>query len=144
MTDIGTPVMPGPAASQELPRLARVLAVCAHHDDESSGLGAVLAALAGAGTSSSVLCFTHGEVSTLGLGAGDLRRVRADELAAAAAALGTGSTGLLDLTITVDRAAQLEAIACHASQSTHNRVLWHRLELLGNTEHLRYLRKTPV
>ena len=96
MTDIGTPVMPGPAASQELPRLARVLAVCAHPDDESSGLGAVLAALAGAGTSSSVLCFTHGEVSTLGLGAGDLRRVRADELAAAAAALGTGSTGLVD------------------------------------------------
>ena len=79
MTDIGTPVMPGPTASQELPRLARV----------------------------------------------------------------PGSTGLLDLTITVDRAAQLEAIACHASQSTHNRVLWHRLELLGNTEHLRYLRKAP-
>lgn len=50
----------------------------------------------------------------------------------------------IDLTITVDRAAQLEAIACHASQSTHNRVLWRRLELLGNTEHLRYLRKAPV
>jgi N-acetylglucosamine malate deacetylase 2 len=220
-------------ASQELPRLARVLAVCAHPDDESFGLGAVLAALAGAGTSSSVLCFTHGEASTLGMGAGDMRRVRADELAAAAAVLGAGSTGLLnypdghlsgiplsqlaghvhrqarltgpdalvvfdeggitghpdhcqataaalsaaaredltviawtiphhvaavlnaefgttfagrrpeqiDLTITVDRAAQLQAIACHASQSTHNRVLWRRLELLGNTEHLRYLRQ---
>lgn len=39
-------------ASQELPRLARVLGVCAHPDDESFGLGAVLAALAKAGTSS--------------------------------------------------------------------------------------------
>jgi N-acetylglucosamine malate deacetylase 2 len=236
MTDTGTPVIPGPAASQELPRLARVLAVCAHPDDESFGLGAVLAALAGAGTSSSVLCFTRGEASTLGLAGGNLRRVRAGELAAAAAVLGaarirlldypdgrltgiplpelaghvrrqaqlTGPDALLvfdeggitghpdhcqataatlsaagrddltviawaiprhiaeilnaefatmfagrpaeqvDLTITVDRGAQLKAIACHASQSTHNRVLWRRLELLGNTEHLRYLRKAGV
>lgn len=221
---------PGP----ELPRLARVLAVCAHPDDESFGLGAVLGALAKAGTSSSVLCFTHGEASTLGLGAGDLCRVRACELDAAAAALGVAGTGLLDypdgrlagiplsqladdvrqgieltgpdallvfdeggitghpdhcqataaalaaaghnlaviawaiphrtaealnaefgttftgrspaqidLTITVDRTAQLDAIACHASQSTRNPVLWRRLELLGNAEHLRYLRKAP-
>jgi N-acetylglucosamine malate deacetylase 2 len=233
VTDIGTPVMPGPAASQELPRLARVLAVCAHPDDESFGLGAVLAALAGAGTSSTVMCFTHGEASTLGMDAGDLRRLRADELAAAAAALGAACTGLLDypdgrlsgvplshlarhvhqqaqltgpdallvfdeggitghpdhcrataaalsaadrenltviawaiphhvaealntefgttfagrpaaqidITFTVDRAAQIQAIACHASQASHNPVLWRRLELLGNTEHLRYLRK---
>jgi N-acetylglucosamine malate deacetylase 2 len=235
VTDIGTPVMPGPAASQELPRLGRVLAVCAHPDDESFGLGAVLAALATAGTASSVLCFTHGEASTLGLGTGDLRQVRAAELAAAAAILGTGSTVLLDypdgrlsgiplsqlaghvrqqvqltgpeallvfdeggitghpdhcqataaalsaaacddltviawaiprhiaealnaefattftgrttaqidLTITVDRAAQLGAIACHASQATHNPILRRRLELLDGTEHLRYLRKAP-
>ncbi len=96
MTDIGTPVMPGPAASQELPRLARVLAVCAHPDDESFGLGAVLAALTATGTSSSVMCFTHGEASTLGLDVGDLRLVRVGELAAAAAVLGTAGTGLLD------------------------------------------------
>jgi LmbE family N-acetylglucosaminyl deacetylase len=72
-----------------------VLAVCAH-PDESFGLGAVLAALATAGTASSVVCFTHGEASTLGLDAGDLRRVRASELAAAAAVLGAASTRLLD------------------------------------------------
>lgn len=234
MRDSGTRVMPGPAPSQELPRLARVLAVCAHPDDESFGLGAVLAALAKAGTSS-VLCFTHGEASTLGMDTGDLGRLRADELAAAAAVLGVAGTGLLDypdgrlsgislsqlaghvhqqarltgpdallvfdeggitghpdhcqataaalsaagrddltviawtlphhvaavlndefgttftgrppeqidLTITVERAAQLHAIACHASQSSHNPVLWRRLELLGDTEHLRYLRKGP-
>jgi LmbE family N-acetylglucosaminyl deacetylase len=224
-----------PAASRELPRLARVLAVCAHPDDESFGLGAVLTTLASTGTSSSVVCFTHGEASTLGPGAGDLRRVRAGELAAAAAVLGTAGTRLLDypdgglcgiplsglaghvreqvrrtgaeallvfdeggitghpdhcqataaalaaaasddltviawaiphrvaealnaefatsftgrppaqidLTITVDRAAQRTAIACHASQSTCNPVLWRRLELLGSTEHLRYLRTGP-
>jgi LmbE family N-acetylglucosaminyl deacetylase len=229
----GTQAALGPADSRELPRLARVLAVCAHPDDESFGLGAVLAALATAGTASSVLCFTHGEASTLGLDAGDLRRVRAGELAAAAAVLGTASTRLLDypdgrltgiavgelaghvreqirltgpdallvfdedgitghpdhrqattaalsaaarddltviawtiprhvaetlntefataftgrppahidLTITVDRTAQLQAIACHASQSGRNPVLWRRLELLGSTEHLLYLRK---
>jgi len=233
--DSGTRVMPGPAPSQEMPRLARVLAVCAHPDDESFGLGAVLAALAKAGTSSSILCFTHGEASTLGLGTGDLGRLRADELAAAAAVLGVAGTGLLDypdgrlpgvslsrlaghvhrqarltgpdallvfdeggitghpdhcqataaalsaaarddlaviawtvprhvaevlnaefgttfagrppeqidLTITVERAAQFQAIACHASQSTRNPVLWRRLELQGNTEHLRYLRYGP-
>jgi hypothetical protein len=47
----------------------------------------------------------------------------------------------IDLAITVDRASQLKAIACHASQSADNPVLWRRLELLGGTEHLRYLRR---
>jgi N-acetylglucosamine malate deacetylase 2 len=81
MTDTGMQAASGRAASRVLPRLARVLAVCAHPDDESFGLGAVLAALARTGTSSSVLCFTHGGASTLGPGGGDLRRVRARELA---------------------------------------------------------------
>jgi N-acetylglucosamine malate deacetylase 2 len=231
--DSGKVATPGPGSSPGLSRLTRVLAVCAHPDDESFGLGAVLAALATAGTSSSVLCFTHGEASTLGRDAGDLHRVRAGELAAAAAVLGVADAGLLDypdgglaripvsqlaghvceqarligpdallvfdeggvtghpdhcqataaalsaadrenlaviawtiplpvakvlnaelgttfvgrppeqvdLTITVDRAAQFEAIACHASQSAHNPVLWRRLELTGNTEHLRFLRR---
>jgi LmbE family N-acetylglucosaminyl deacetylase len=224
---------PGPRASGELPRLARVLAVCAHPDDESFGLGAILAALTAAGTTSSMLCFTHGEASTLGPGPAGLRRVRARELAAAAAMLGMAGTTLLDypdgglasigaatlaahvhqhvqlarpdallvfdeggitghpdhcqataaalsaahqpdlpviawaiprhvaallntqfgtsfagrppeqidVVITVDRATQLKAIACHASQSADNPVLWRRLELLGNAEHLRYLRR---
>ena len=84
------------AASRELPRLARVLAVCAHPDDESFGLGAVLAAMADAGSASSVLCFTHGEASTLGMTTADLGRARADELAAAADVLGATGTELLD------------------------------------------------
>jgi LmbE family N-acetylglucosaminyl deacetylase len=95
-TDSGMRATGVPAGCRQLPRLVRVLAVCAHPDDESFGLGAVLAALAAAGASSSVLCFTHGEASTLGLGAGDLGRVRAGELAAAAAVLGVTGAGLLD------------------------------------------------
>ena len=212
MKNTGTRVIPAPPASGKLPRLERVLAVCAHPDDESFGLGAVLAALAHAGTSSNMLCFTCGEASTLGPGTGDLRRIRAGELAAAvpvatlaahahqhlqlarpdallvfdeggitghpdhcqatAAALtaadllgltvvawaipdrvagalnaefGTAFAGRppeqIDLAVTVDRAAQLKAIACHASQSADNPVLWRRLELLGDAEHLRYLRR---
>jgi N-acetylglucosamine malate deacetylase 2 len=232
MKSAGTRVIPAPPASGRLPRPERVLAVCAHPDDESFGLGAVLAALAGAGTSSTMLCFTHGEASTLGPPTSDLRRIRAGELAEAAAVLGMAGTTLLDypdgrlatvpvaalaahvhqhlqlarpdallvfdeggitghpdhcqataaaltaagrlgltviawaipdhvaealnaefgtafagrppeqidLAITVDRAAQLKAIACHASQCADNPVLWRRLQLLGGTEHLRYLR----
>jgi N-acetylglucosamine malate deacetylase 2 len=46
----------------------------------------------------------------------------------------------IDLIIAVDRALQRKAIACHQSQATENPVLWRRLELLGDAEHLRYLR----
>lgn len=221
-----------PARAGRLPSPSAVLAVCAHPDDESFGLGAVLAALTGAGTVCGVLCFTHGEASTLGPPVEDLGRVRAGELDAAAGALGVRRTHLLDypdgalaavplpelathvqrqvqqtdaqallvfdeggitghpdhrqataaakeaaerlglpvlvwtipdhvaevlnaefgagfvgcpqqqidLTITVDRDAQHAAIACHATQSTDNPVLRRRLELLGDTEHLRHLR----
>lgn len=212
-----------------------VLAVCAHPDDESFGLGAVLAALDGAGARLGVLSFTRGEASTLGTEdcGGDLAKLRAGELTAAAGVLGIALTELLDypdgaladvaleelaahvhrqavrtgadtilvfdeggitghpdhdratsaamvaagrddldviawaipdhvaatlnaefgtgfvgrppqdldLTITADRRLQREAIACHGSQSTANPVLWRRLELLGDVEHLRYLRR---
>ena len=52
------------------------LAVVAHPDDESFGLGAVLSTLSRAGVTVRVLCLTHGEASTLGLNAdfGDVRR----------------------------------------------------------------------
>jgi LmbE family N-acetylglucosaminyl deacetylase len=71
------------------------LVVVAHPDDESFGLGAVLARLAGAGTSIRVLCFTHGEASTLG-GDADLAVVRPAELACAAERLAVGDVTLLD------------------------------------------------
>ena len=76
--------------------LASVLVVCAHPDDESFGLGAVLHTLVGAGTEVAVLCFTHGEASTLHGVEGDLNVIRAGELAAASKHLGVGRVDLLD------------------------------------------------
>lgn len=71
-----------------------LLAVCAHPDDESFGLGAVISTLREAGVATSLLCFTHGEASTLGASTDELTRRRADELTAAADVLGLGSVSL--------------------------------------------------
>jgi LmbE family N-acetylglucosaminyl deacetylase len=212
--------------------LASVLVVCAHPDDESFGLGAIISGVAHRGSRVSVLCFTRGGASTLHGVDGDLGTIRVAEMAAAGEILGVSRLELLDypdgrlaqvgideladhvrrvaaavaaagllvfdhggitghpdhqhatdaalvaastlgcpvfawaipekvahslndefhtafvgrpddeidVTITVDRTAQLEAIHCHRSQSTDNPVMWRRLELLGAAEHLRQLR----
>lgn len=78
-----------------LPLIRHALAVVAHPDDESFGLGGVLDLLTSSGAEVSVLCFTHGEASTLHGRTGDLFRVREAELAAAAAVLGVRHTSLL-------------------------------------------------
>ena len=220
-------------AGDALPKVAALLAVCAHPDDESFGLGGVLGLYAAQGTRVRVLCFTHGEASTLGTSPRPLGELRAEELEAAAKVLGVSACKLhdypdgqlaevdvdelagivdeeaagvelllaldeggitghpdhiratqaatavgarrglpvlgwalpqqvtarlnaelgcgfvgrapeeLDFTVKVDRARQREAIACHASQSADNPVLWRRLELLGATEHLRWLTPSP-
>jgi N-acetylglucosamine malate deacetylase 2 len=72
-----------------------VLAVVAHPDDESFGLGAILAALAAAGAEVRVVCLTHGEASTLGA-THDLAAVRRRELTAAAERLGVADVALHD------------------------------------------------
>ena len=79
-----------------LPVASSVLAVCAHPDDESFGLGTALAAFAAHGTPTSVLCLTHGAATALGTSCGDLHQIRASELAAAARELGVGNVELLD------------------------------------------------
>jgi LmbE family N-acetylglucosaminyl deacetylase len=84
------------ASSSSLPAWRRPLAVVAHPDDESFGLGAVLARFVEQGAAPSVLCFTHGEASTLHGVEGDLRRIRAGELASAAQLLGLAHVELLD------------------------------------------------
>lgn len=214
-----------------LPAISSVLVVCAHPDDESFGLGAILSTLVDVGSCVSVLCFTHGEASTRKIDAGTLGDIRRVELAAASQVLGVshiellgypdgalnaqslddlsdhitrvardigasvllvfdhgGITGHpdhqhatraalraapalalrvlawvipdkvaivlndefatafvgrdeadLEFTISVERTRQFEAIRCHRSQLTENPVLWRRLELLGDTEHLCYL-----
>ena len=86
---------PGPG-SQGLPTATSVLAVCAHPDDESFGLGAVLDRFAGSGAKVAVLCFTRGEASTLGTHGATLREVRRAELQNAAAELGVGRVELFD------------------------------------------------
>lgn len=72
-----------------------VLIVFAHPDDESYGPGATLAALAMRGARLTLLVFTRGEQSTLGVGEGGLARgpeqlaeIRERELRHAAAELG--------------------------------------------------------
>ena len=219
------------STTHALPTWDTVLAVVAHPDDESFGLGAILSTFAVAGTAVDVLCLTRGEASTLHGVEGDLTLIREHELRAAADDLGVrgvdlrglpdgglaaldptvlddevtravaatrpdgivtfDSTGIsghpdhiaatdaavrvaarhglpvlawtlpdelcgtlggegfagflgrpadeIDLELTVDRAAQRRAIHRHASQAVPDSVLWRRLELQGDTDHLRWL-----
>ncbi len=87
---------PADRARTALPAWASALAVIAHPDDESFGLGAVIDQFTAAGTAVHILCFTHGEASTLNQTQTDLHRAREDELRQAAAELGAASITLLD------------------------------------------------
>jgi N-acetylglucosamine malate deacetylase 2 len=219
-------------SADALPEWRSVLAVVAHPDDESFGLGAIVDAFTRAGAVVEVLCLTHGEASTLHGTPGDLASLREAELAAAADVLGVtratlkdhpdgglselpggvlaaeavaaadscGAEGLLvfdaagvtghpdhsaataagllaaetldlpvlgwtlpegvaaqlnqelgagfighredeiDLRVSVDRVRQRLASHSHTSQALPGSVLWRRLELLGDTESLRWLR----
>jgi N-acetylglucosamine malate deacetylase 2 len=85
-----------PEVGTDLPSCRSVLAVCAHPDDESFGLGAALARFCELGSAVSVLCLTHGEASTLGEATGaDLGAVRRHELSSAAEVLGASNVRLL-------------------------------------------------
>lgn len=91
---------PGPRAGSsdalgELARLGTVVAVVAHPDDESFGLGALLAAFATAGAETRLVCFTHGEASSLG-SSSELGVVRRAELLGAADVLGVRRVRLAD------------------------------------------------
>ena len=104
---------PGRALSTLLPSWKRPLAVAAHPDDETFGLGALISQLAAAGASVHILCYTHGEASTLNENHTDLLRQRADELRKAGAALGAAEVTLLDYP-DGDLAAQpLDELAAH-------------------------------
>ena len=75
-----------------------VLIVFAHPDDESYGPGATLAGLAAQGARLTLLTFTHGEHSTLGVdglsGPAELAEIRGRELLAAARELGIAEVRL--------------------------------------------------
>lgn len=85
-----------PTVTEELPDWGSVLAVVAHPDDESFGLGALIDAFGRVGSTVSVLCLTRGEASTIHGVSGDLRDLRARELATAAEALGARVAALRD------------------------------------------------
>ncbi|HYN29137.1 MAG TPA: PIG-L deacetylase family protein [Dermatophilaceae bacterium] len=46
-----------------------------------------------------------------------------------------------DVVLAVSRARQRAAVACHPSQAVPGSVLWRRLDLQGDAEHLRWLRR---
>jgi len=106
-----------PPAGSALPAVRSLLAVCAHPDDESFGLGAVLSAFADAGTRTSLLCFTHGEASTLHGVPGGLHRIRAEELTAAAEILAVGHAELLDYPDGGLAAQPLHQLAAHVRRA---------------------------
>ena len=49
--------------------------------------------------------------------------------------------GEIDLRVSIDRGRQLQASRAHVSQALPDSVLWRRLELLGDIESLRWLRR---
>lgn len=73
-----------------------VLAVVAHPDDESFGLGAILSWFTQRDVPTAVLCFTRGEQSTLRSDTEPLDDTRSTEFIAAARALNVGHTIQLD------------------------------------------------
>lgn len=99
-----------------VPAVRSVLAVCAHPDDESFGLGAVLTSFRRAGSAVSVLCFTHGEASTLHGDDLNLARVRKAELESAAAVLDLDRTELLDYPDGNLAQTPLEELAAHVAR----------------------------
>ena len=70
------------------PMWKSVLAVVAHPDDGSFGLGAILDAFFTAGSRVRVLCLTHGETWMLHAAPGDIAMLRGAELASADDVLG--------------------------------------------------------
>jgi LmbE family N-acetylglucosaminyl deacetylase len=129
-------------AEASLPLTTSVLAVCAHPDDESFGLGAALSSLADQGARTSVLCFTHGEASTLGATDGNLHRVRENELVTAADELGVETVRLLehpDGGLTDEPTDQLSAEVRHAVELVDASLLlvFDEGGITGHSDHVR-------
>ena len=96
----GTAQQPAPGAGADrpgrmLPGWAKVLVVVAHPDDESFGLGAIISQMTATGTAAHILCYTHGEASTLNQNQADLDTEREAELRHASTHLAAASVTLL-------------------------------------------------
>ncbi len=87
----------GPARFGRLrPEWAKVLVVVAHPDDESFGLGAIVSHMTATGAAAHILCYTHGEASTLNENRAHLDCEREAELRRASTELAAASVSLLD------------------------------------------------
>lgn len=107
----------GAGLPPELWSTGHALAVVAHPDDESFGLGGVLAWLTSRGVVVDLVCLTAGEASSLGA-APHLGDVRTDDLQAAALALGirrATMVGRADGHLADDQGALESTIAAAAS-----------------------------
>jgi LmbE family N-acetylglucosaminyl deacetylase len=113
---------PAARPGRQLPAWASVLAVVAHPDDESFGLGAVIDRLAAGGAAVHILCYTHGEASTLNETRADLRRAREQELRQAGAELGAASVTLLDYPDGRLSGVPTAVLAAHAAAAARGNV----------------------
>lgn len=110
-------------ASTVLPPMWKsVLAVVAHPDDGSFGLGAVLDAFITAGARVRVLCLTHGQAWTLHASPGDLATLRGAEMASADDVLGPARAKLRmspDGTLSEVCRTKLAADVVAAAEASH-------------------------
>jgi LmbE family N-acetylglucosaminyl deacetylase len=97
-----------------LPGWANVLVVVAHPDDESFGLGAIISHMTAAGAAAHILCYTHGEASTLNENQADLDTERETELRHASTQLAAASVTLLGYPDGGLAAIPPTALAAHA------------------------------
>jgi LmbE family N-acetylglucosaminyl deacetylase len=93
-----------------------VLAVVAHPDDETFGLGAIVDGWTAASAAVHILCYTHGEASTLNESGADLDRERAGELRQASTELGAATVALLDYPDGDLGAVPLDVLADHVTR----------------------------
>jgi N-acetylglucosamine malate deacetylase 2 len=117
----GTAQQPAPGARADrlgrvLPGWAQVLVVVAHPDDESFGLGAIISQMTATGAAAHILCYTHGEASTLNQNRADLDTEREAELRHASTQLAAASVTLLGYPDGGLAAIPPAALAGHAAE----------------------------
>jgi LmbE family N-acetylglucosaminyl deacetylase len=115
----GTAQQPTPGGGADrpgrlLPGWAKVLVVVAHPDDESFGLGAIITQMTATGAAAHILCYTHGEASTLNENQADLDTEREAELRHASTQLAAASVTLLGYADGRLAAIPPTALAAHA------------------------------
>jgi LmbE family N-acetylglucosaminyl deacetylase len=111
----GTPGGQAPRPGRFLPVWATLLVVVAHPDDEAFGLGAIISQMTAAGAAAHILCYTHGEASTLNENGADLDTEREAELRQASTELAAATVTLLGYPDGGLAAIPPTALAAHAA-----------------------------